>query len=234
MPSLISPKIKDVFFDLDHTLWDFEQNSHKMLHILYTEFNLSQILRRTATDFIDAFEKELPKLWEAYNEGTLDKETLRAVRFPRIFAALGVEESAVPQGLEYAYFTRCPQQGATFPGVNEALSHLKSKGFRMHILTNGFLESQRSKLFASGIDTFFETVTTSECSKARKPDPKMFHFALTRAKAKASTSLMVGDNFITDIQGAQAIGMETLFFSPHGSSGELYSKSFHSFRELLL
>jgi len=231
--SLISPKIKNVFFDLDHTLWDFEQNSRKMLNILYVEFGLGQILRRTAMDFVNAFEAELPKLWDAYNKGTLDKQTLRAVRFPRIFKALGAAESSVPLGLEQAYFTRCPQQGIVFPGVHEALARLKQKGLRLHVLTNGFLESQRSKLVASRIDSFFETLTTSECAKARKPSPEMFYFALARANAEASTSLMVGDNLSTDIEGGRAVGMETLFFCPHGTINSSYGKHFSAFSELL-
>ena len=84
--------------------------------------------------------------------------------------------------------------------------------YNLHIITNGFKEVQHGKLVNSKINTYFKTVTNSEMVGVKKPNPKIFDFALQVANANAEQSIMIGDNYEADVLGAINIGMDAIFF----------------------
>lgn len=221
--------IVNIFFDLDHTLWDFEQNSKQTLLSLYQKYELSAKIVSGETisfdNFLSTFRNTINFLWKQHNEGLADKEKIRLLRFPLIFEELhkmkGKEKDFdaplcqdLPKKLEEEYQYNCPRQPHLLPFALEMLIYLKSKNYQLHILTNGFEESQKLKLKHSGILRFFKNIITSDCTGFTKPNPIIFNHALTISNATPQNSIMIGDSFDADILGARSLGMKTVFYNP--------------------
>lgn len=195
-----------IFFDLDHTLWDFEGNSRAVLRELHAEFHLWD--RSIPVDgFIVAYEQVNGALWSAIEGGSMDRDTLRALRFRQALAALGVTDNAMAARLEEAYMERCPLRTGLMPGAMRLLEDLRHH-HRLHVITNGFTATQLTKITASGLRPFFSVVLTSEQAGASKPSVRIFRHALRSAGAVAGNSLMVGDSAKADMAGARAVGMD--------------------------
>lgn len=200
--------IKHVFFDLDHTLWDFDKNSGLTFKKI---FELSHIDVRL-TDFLEVYEPINLKYWKLYREEKVSKANLRYGRLKDAFNAINVEvNDAVINHLSVAYIEHLTTFNHLFEGTFEILNYLKDK-YNLHIITNGFEEAQERKMKNANIRDYFKTVTNSEMVGVKKPNPKIFNFALDLANATADESVMIGDNLEADIQGAEAVGMETIYF----------------------
>ena len=224
----------NIFFDLDHTLWDFEQNSRQTLNSLYQKYELSdKVIKNTAInfdDFLIAFQNTTKFLWKQHSEGLVDKVKIRQRRFSLLFEELHKMKNKTEQfdktsysnleynlleDLENEYQYNCPRQPHLLPFTLEMLTYLHSKGYPLHIVTNGFEESQNLKLVHSGISHFFKNIITSECTGFTKPNPIIFNHALTISNATPKNSIMIGDSFDADILGARSLGMKTIFYNPH-------------------
>lgn len=201
---------KHIFFDLDHTLWDFDKNAEATLRILLKRFNLEQILPFDV--FHEVFKKVTFELWEIHNRHEITKEGIRALRFPKILEHFDINDSALAKSLELDYRDTCPKSGRLMPYARETLTQLSSRGFVMHILTNGFEETQHTKLLYSGIADYFREVITSESTGYTKPHPKIFEFAFEKTGADPEESVLIGDNPETDIAGAKLAGMDSIFY----------------------
>ena len=167
---------KHIFFDLDHTLWDFEANSRAVLRELHQEFALSE-RSIGPEEFIPAYEKVNRGLWDAMENGAMDRETLRSLRFHQALRSFGVEDNAMASRMERLYMERCPKRPGLVPGAQRLLEELHQR-YALHIITNGFTETQAMKLQASGIRHFFAVVLTSEQAGAAKPSVRIFRHAL--------------------------------------------------------
>lgn len=209
-----------VFFDLDHTLWDYDRNVRESLLELYEGYGLQRYGIQSFTTLLEAFHHVNLQLWDRYNVGKIDKSTLRKVRFPLVFAQAGGEFAGISDNFEEDFMHRTASKPHLFPYSKEILEYLKNH-YRLHLITNGFNESQAKKMKASGLDAFFELVITSETTGHKKPDPRIFHYAFTQLKTQAKHCLMIGDNPQSDILGAQRAGMDQVFFNPHGKPSEL-------------
>lgn len=221
---------RHLFFDLDHTLWDFRTNSRDVLLELHAELKLEK--RGIAQSaFIEVYEEVNAELWKGYDGGVIPKEVLRALRFRKALEHFGVKDARLAKMLEETYMDRCPSRSALNPGVLALLQELKPH-YRMHIITNGFLETQTLKLAASGIRPFFDVVLTSEQAGANKPSPKIFRHALRSAGAKAHESLMIGDNAAADIAGARNAGIDQAHYSPDANGDPQATIRFSHFDEL--
>jgi len=201
-------KIKHVFFDLDHTLWDFDKNSaltfKKIFELNSLDINLST--------FLEAYEPINFKYWKLYREEQVTKEALRYGRLKDAFDAIKVEvEDDVINHLSDAYIDYLTTFNHLFDGTVDILDYLRDK-YQLHIITNGFEEAQERKMHNANIREYFETITNSEMVGVKKPNPKIFNFALDSAKASPEQSVMIGDSLEADIEGAHNIGMETIYF----------------------
>lgn len=203
---------RHLFFDLDHTLWDFSSNSRAVLAELHADFGLTE-RGIGCNDFIPVYEAVNGALWDQHEDGLIPKEVLRALRFQRSLRHFGVDDAALARRLDKTYMERCPRRAALMPGAQHLLENLKPH-YRLHIITNGFTEVQQLKMNAAGIRSFFNVVVTSEMAGAAKPSAKIFRHALRSAGAKASESLMIGDNPRADIAGARKVGMDQVHFAP--------------------
>ncbi|MCB0769779.1 MAG: YjjG family noncanonical pyrimidine nucleotidase [Flavobacteriales bacterium] len=202
-----------LFFDLDHTLWDFEANSRATLRELYGSEALEDLGVPDADAFIEVYEEVNSGLWQRYENGHLDKAVLRVLRFRNSLLQFGVKDNKLAVRMGRAYVELCPKKPALMDGALPLLEDLQAH-YRMHIITNGFEEVQHVKLAHSAIRPFFDVVLTSEQAQARKPHPRIFEVALQRAKATAANSLMIGDSILADIQGARSAGWDQAHFAP--------------------
>ena len=201
--------IQHVFFDLDHTLWDFEKNSNLTFSKLFSLHNIHLDLQ----NFLSIYSPINFDYWKRYREEKVSKEALRYGRLKDSFDALGYEISDEMIGvLSEDYIAILPTFNFLFDGTIELLEYLQKK-YRLHIITNGFEEVQQTKLIKSGIHSFFDQIITSEAVGVKKPNPKVFTYALERASAHPENSVMIGDNLEADIIGAIQCGIQSIHFN---------------------
>ena len=206
-------KYKHLFFDLDHTLWDYDRNVQESLTELFELYKLRDLGIPTCEDLFCAFNEVNYKLWALFNVGEIGKEDLRKQRFKLIFEQLGVDGLAVPLDMEEDFMFRTSSKPHLFPHSKETLTYLQHK-YELHIITNGFNESQARKMSSSGLTSFFEMIITSETMGHRKPDKRIFEYAIGRLDTDSSSCLMIGDNPDSDILGAQNAGIDQVLFNP--------------------
>jgi len=212
----------DIFFDLDHTLWDFERNSALTFETIFRKHAINVNL----TDFLKHYVPVNMKYWALYREDKIDQATLRYKRLKEVFDLVPFQVSDADIHLiSEEYIKYLPTFNHLFDGAIEALDYLKPK-YNLHIITNGFQEVQNGKLKNAKIEHYFTTVTNSEMAGVKKPNPKIFEFALQLAKAEKSNSLMVGDSLEADMEGAKNIGLDALFFN------ETKTEEPHSFPQI--
>lgn len=203
--------IDHVFFDLDHTLWDFDKNSALTFEKIFQMNKLSINL----DEFLEIYIPLNLQYWKMYREERIDKESLRFRRLDDVFKQLKIKvKTRMIYKLSEDYIANLISFNHLFEGTIEILDYLKPK-YKMHIITNGFKEVQRGKLNSAKIDHFFETVTNSEMVGVKKPNPRIFTHALNKARAKVENSIMIGDNYEADILGALNLGFEAICFNYH-------------------
>ncbi|WP_223649032.1 YjjG family noncanonical pyrimidine nucleotidase [Hymenobacter psoromatis] len=205
---------RHLFFDLDHTLWDFETNAHETLEQLFADYDLARHGLFTFAEFSSRYRDVNHALWRLYQSNKVTQKQLRETRFVRTLTRLGVAEADIPSDISDRFTDILPRKAAVFPHTHEVLTYLKDKGYQLHLITNGFEDVQHVKLASSRLTNYFEEIITSEHSGFLKPDPRMFAHALARAGATAAESLMVGDNLECDILGAYNSGIDQVYFNP--------------------
>jgi len=199
---------KHIFFDLDHTLWDFEKNSAATFELLFDKFNISLSL----TQFLEVYVPANMEYWKLYRQGKIAKEELRYRRLSDVFNRCNyrVNDRMIGEMAD-GYIEYLSSFTHVFDYTKELLDYLVER-YPLHILTNGFAEIQSKKLKGAGLDGYFQTVVNAEDVGFKKPDPRIFAFALDKAKATASESLMIGDDLEADILGAKNCGLDVLHF----------------------
>lgn len=224
-------KYSHIFFDLDHTLWDFDRNSKETLTDLYEFYHLEEWGFDVQT-FIDGFIRVNYQLWDQFNRKEIDRDQLRDRRFVQVFEEIAPQKPNVPEGLSENYIANCPNQPHVFPGAHEVLDYLHQKYF-LHIITNGFHEIQFRKLKSSKIDHYFTHVVTSKESGAIKPDLSAFEYVVRKANATSMDCIMIGDDLLADINGARMAGIDQIFFNPKKiNHQELVTYEINDLREL--
>ncbi len=205
--------IDHVFFDLDRTLWDFDQNSHEALSQIFDKLDLGTFINNKRA-FISDYKRINEQMWSEYRQGLLPKEELRVGRFLRALDKYGIDDYKIAETYSESYIALCPHLTQLFPNTIETLEELKSRGKKLHVITNGFSEVQHLKLEKSNLESYFDVVICSDTIGINKPDPKIFHEAMKQAGAKASSSAMIGDHLETDVLGANQVGMQGILFDP--------------------
>lgn len=203
--------VNTIFFDLDHTLWDYDTNARETLYELYEDYQLNRGFG-SAEDFFQSYLIHNAKLWNLYNHGKINRDDIRERRFFQVISDAGLEDKKLAEQMSDQFMEVCPQKTAVLPGTYEILEHLQPK-FRLGIITNGFSDTQAIKLDKTSLIGFFELVVTSESAKARKPSAEIFHAALSETDSKTEEVVMIGDNRATDIGGALAVGWKTIWYT---------------------
>lgn len=204
--------IQHVFFDLDHTLWDFERSSQEALVELFDAYR-GHIGEVPLEDFLGHYRRFNRDMWRLYEQQKVEWADLRRRRWELTFEALKVPMGDWMQKIGLDYLNLCPRKPYLVDGAVDALSHVGTN-YRVHLLTNGLMDTQSVKLKYSGLDVYFEEVITSDHANARKPDRKIFDYALDRAGALPENALYVGDNYESDVEGGLNAGWQVIFFNP--------------------
>lgn len=206
-------EITDIFFDLDHTLWDFDKNSEIAFGIIFKDI-LPEI---NVVDFTEVYTPINQACWKLYQKNEITHEQLRYTRLKQSFEVLNIEISdELIHIISDDYIAHLPNSNFLFEGTLEILDYLKSK-YKLHIITNGFAEVQYKKLNNSGISSYFETITNSEMAGAKKPNPIIFEHALQQANVDKNNAIMIGDCIDADVNGAINFGMKAIFFNPNAT-----------------
>jgi putative hydrolase of the HAD superfamily len=204
-----------LFFDLDHTLWDFEKNSKSALKQIFKESALDQKIKEFSS-FHGVYKNNNRLLWRQYGNGKMTKEILRTKRFEDTLRYFKIVDKDLVEHLSQAYLDVSPFQKNLFPFAIETLTYLQKESYQMHIITNGFKEVQHIKLREAGLTPFFDIIVCSEEVGVNKPDPKVFHHSMEKAGANPIKSVMIGDDYQVDYLGALNAGMKAVFFNHKG------------------
>lgn len=204
---------KVIFFDLDHTLWDYESNSCETLQELFDSYDLKTSGVLDCKSFQQQFKKVNTELWELYDRGLITNEVIRKERFKQILAHFKIENEALCEKLSLDYLYACPKKSALIPFAMETLTYLADH-YPMTIVTNGFEEIQHLKLTAGNITRYFDHIITSQKAGAKKPSRQIFDYAMKINHVKSHEVVMIGDNLITDIGGALNASIDTIYFNP--------------------
>lgn len=202
-----------LLFDLDHTLWDYETNAEETLKDLFVRFKLEERGVTSFRYFVETFRRINRDLWDRYDRGLIGQETIRTERFDRVFRDTGIEDSRSALEFSKFYLQELPQKKNLLPEARETLEYLHPR-YPITVVTNGFDEIQSAKIASAGIGHYFRHVVTSQRAGNKKPSRRIFEFALEQTGHAPEQAVMVGDNLQTDIAGAAAAGIDTVFYNP--------------------
>ena len=222
--------ITDIFFDLDHTLWDFEKNSELTFGKIFKELQLPVDL--------DLFLKHYTPInhaqWKRYRNNEISQETLRYERLALTFKEL--DRLYTPPFLERIsnlYIDYLSTFTHLFTDALPLLEMLKQK-YRLHIITNGFESIQHQKIQRSGLTPYFDHVFTADVVGQKKPHPLIFETALHKTQTKAENALMIGDSFEADIETPLKMGFQTIHFNSHQEAKHNHCWQVNALREIVV
>lgn len=202
--------IQHVFFDLDHTLWDFERNSEECLRYIYDQYLSDDV---DYSDFIGHFRIINKSLWRDLELERITHDELRRTRFGKTLKAVNLECSEEDSlKMNEVFMHHLPSQKHLMEGTIETLDYLKAK-YELHIISNGYLDIQTKKMGNSGILDYFSAIVTCDVADARKPQKKMFDFALEMVNTTRENSVFIGDDEVADKMGAEAANLPFIHYN---------------------
>lgn len=206
-------KIQHIFFDLDNTLWDHRRNAYLTIKQLFEKEEITLKYGIDFEEFHSVYHEINEKLWEDIRDGIIDKEYLRKHRFYDTFRHFNVDDEQLSMYFEEHFLDKILNHNELVEGATYILDYLKAKNYTLHIISNGFKEVTERKCILSGIDQYFQTITSADTVGVRKPRPEIFEYSLKLAEASKAESILIGDDWIADVVGAQNFGMDVIFFN---------------------
>lgn len=223
--------IRHIFFDLDNTLWDHRKNAYLTLQEIFEREGVKKKYDLHFEDFHREYFTINENLWAKIRDGEIDKEYLRKHRFYDSFLFFGIDDLELAMKFENNFLDEILNFNELVPGSFELLEYLSNKGYIMHILSNGFKEVTYRKAELSGIKGYFKNIISADEINIRKPNPEIYQYALDLAGAKKEESIMVGDDWIADVQGALSFGIDAIFFDVFNDNYE--GENFTSIKKLV-
>lgn len=205
-------KIQHIFFDLDNTLWDHRRNAYLTIKDLFEKEEITFNYHIDFQEFHSIYHDINESLWEKIRDGEIDKEYLRKHRFYDTFLHFGIDDEELSMFFEEHFLDKILHYNYLVESADYILEYLKAKNYTMHIISNGFQEVTERKCILSGIAHYFTTITSADSVGVRKPNPAIFEYSLGIANAQKEESILIGDDWIADVVGAQNFGMDVIFF----------------------
>ena len=221
--------ITDIFFDLDHTLWDFQKNSALTFDFLLKKYQINIDLNK----FLNIYIPINFSYWKLYRDEKITKEFLRYNRLKSSFDKLNIRFSDdVINKIADDYVISLPVNNFLIKDTILVLDYLRNK-YRLHIITNGFTEVQNKKIVNSQIKKYFHSIIDSETVGVKKPNIKIFDYALKISGARSKNSLMIGDNLEADILGALNAGFHAIHFNNNNEAPHEHCLILNELKSLL-
>ncbi len=217
-------KYKNIFFDLDDTLWAFSENSRETFIEMYDKYNFNRYFD-SFQHYYTIYEKRNVDLWKLYGKKEITKDELNWTRFSHPLNEVGVKDDILVKTYMDNFFAVVPTKEKLMPGAKEILEYLYPR-YNLYILSNGFRELQALKMKSSGIYHYFKKIILSEDINVMKPYPEIFHFALSATQSDLRQSVMVGDNWVNDIEGARGVGMDQVYYVLPDSQTPVFEPTF--------
>ncbi|MCU7617245.1 YjjG family noncanonical pyrimidine nucleotidase [Chryseobacterium sp. PBS4-4] len=205
-------KIQHIFFDLDNTLWDHRKNAYLTIKDLFDKEEITLRYNIDFEEFHSVYHEINERLWEQIRDGEIDKDYLRKHRFYDTFKHFGIDDLDLSMFFEEHFLDKILNYNHLVESADVILEYLKSKNYTLHIISNGFQEVTERKCILSKIDHYFNTITSADSVGVRKPNPEIFEYSLNLAKAQKEESILIGDDWIADVVGAQNFGIDVIFF----------------------
>ena len=227
---------RNIFIDLDDTIWDFTANSHVSLEIMYRDLDIARIYPDYDA-FSSAYYAKNSELWALYHHGKIEKDFLIIERYAHLLRTIGYNDidNRLAQRMNEYYLDTLAQQTQLVPYAIELLDYLTRRGYNLYILSNGFIEVQHKKLQSAGIEDYFERMVLSDEIGINKPDRRLFDYALEVTHSQATDTLMIGDNYDADILGAMQAGWGQIYFDRNhrGITANEPQHTVHNLREVM-
>ena len=217
-------RYRNLFIDLDDTIYDFSAASRESFHETYDLLHYERYFD-SFEQYMQIYEPYNLELWRIYGEGKITKAELNRRRYLHPLETVGVNDPQLAESFCHEALGRIPTKNKLVDGAIELLEYLKPK-YRMHILSNGFKELQSHKMRTSGILHYFDSLILSEDIGINKPRRELFEYALQKSGSQVSDSIMIGDMFDTDIAGAAGIGMEQIYYNPKEKKGHPFTPTY--------
>lgn len=215
---------RNLFFDLDDTLWNCSENARDTFHLMYDKYDYHRFFD-SFDQFYTIYHKRNVELWEEYGRGDITKDELNRLRFLHPLEAVGHGDAELARRFSEDFFTVIPTRQKLMPHAREVLEYLRPR-YRLFILSNGFRELQCRKMQSGGIDGFFEKVVLSDDLGLLKPRPELFYFAMSATQSRIRESLMIGDSWANDIIGARGVGMHQVYYNVVGKTDFSFKPTF--------
>ncbi|MEW9667744.1 HAD family hydrolase [Ammoniphilus sp. 3BR4] len=200
---------KAVFLDLDNTIFSFDEMYKKTSHEALQQVIGIGRLGIPFDPFYETFRSIADELYFEYEKGLRTMDSYRDERWLRTFEhfQIPLSDATMSQLNEYIV-TQYLRHVEPYSGAREFL-HKLQKQSRVGLITNGPVEMQMAKLEKMDLRSYFEEnlLVISEEVGASKPDPRIFHSALSKAGISPTDAVHIGDSIKHDIIGANGIGM---------------------------
>lgn len=206
---------RNIFIDLDNTLWDFHTNSRNVLSVLFFKYGLDKYFK-DFQEYFKIYSEHNDYLWELYALNKINKEELNKERFAYPLRVKNINSIEAEEGMKKDYLPLLSQQTVLMPHCIETLEYLKNKGYKLYLVSNGFVEIQHKKLSGAGLYKYFDKLFFSEEIKAHKPSKEFFDTVIKSSNSKKKESIVIGDNFLADIQGAHGARLDQIWYCPLG------------------
>lgn len=227
---------RNIFIDLDDTIWDFTANSHVALKIMYCDLDIASIYPNYE-EFSQNYYAKNGELWRLYHHGKIEKDFLVVERYAHLLRHIGYDDpdNRLAARMNQYYLDVLAEQTILVPHAIELLQYLKQRGYNLYILSNGFIEVQHRKLQSAGIAPYFSRIVLSDEIGVNKPDRRLFDYALQVTGSHAHDTLLIGDNYDADILGAINAGWGQIYFDRNhrGITAQKPQYTIHSLEEAM-
>lgn len=205
---------KLVLIDLDDTLFDYPKTEKVAFRNTFEELEFFQESELGKEEKEKIYEKVKNRykdinlqLWKDLENGTVDKDRLKVVRFEQLIKEFDLEYN--PHEMSELYLKKLGEGIFPFEATEKLCEYLHSK-YKVGIVTNGIKEVQHSRIENSKIAKYIDKIIISDEVGVNKPDKRIFEYAMNYfGISDKKAVIMIGDSLGADIKGGQNVGIDT-------------------------